>query len=350
MGKDGLITKITKRPRETPLKDIPIAFPPFENLHLELMENKRKLAPNLPLIPPKRIKPPPSPPKEKEEEHNPIQSEIKTSSKKDKKKKKKKKKHHPSSAGEDENDDSVEEIMIPIAVSEEEASTKEEEEEEEEDGMSDVKESSSSESSSKEEKEEDDEDDPYAGLSPEERLAKEREEYIWRFRILKRKYKNSEIPSFNEHSDLQVMKTTYDRTIRELYLDDAVDNYRTYLKGGFILIEHLCTQWMDIDMTGFASQQFKLMHKYDRLIIELGEKSYSTWGTNLPVELRLIGLVLFNAAVFYLGKIIAEKYGESTADFFMSFTGQPPQPEKQPVQQNQPKMRGPRFRAEDLDS
>ena len=342
MGKDGIITKITKRPRETPLKDIPIAFPPFENLHLELMENKRKLAPNLPLIPPKRIKPPPSPPKEKEE-HNPIQSEIKPSTKDKKKKKKKKKKHHSSSA--EAEDDGVEEIMIPVAVSAENTS-----EEEEEDGMSEVKESEEEESSSKEEKDEEDEDDPYAGLSPEERLAKEREEYIWRFRILKRKYKNSEIPSFNEHSDLQVMKTTYDRTIRELYLDDAVDNYRTYLKGGFILIEHLCTQWMDIDMTGFASQQFKLMHKYDRLIIELGEKSYSTWGTNLPVELRLIGLVLFNAAVFYLGKIIAEKYGESTADFFMSFTGQPPQPEKQPAQQNQPKMRGPRFRAEDLDS
>lgn len=338
MGKDGVITKVTKRPRDIPSKDMPIAFPPFENLHLELMENKRKLIPNLPLIPPKNIKPPPSP---KKESHNPIQSEVKSSSKEGKKKKHKKKKHSSSAEEED-----LDEIILPIAASSEE---EKEADESEDDGMDDVKESSSSEEEKGEEEEE--EDDPYAGLSPEERIAKEREEYIWRFRILKRKYKNSDIPAFNEHSDLNVMKTTYDRTLKELYLDDAIEDYRTYLKGGFILIEHLCTSWMNIDMEGFAVQQFKLMHRYDRLIIELGEKSYSTWGTNLPVELRLMGLVLFNAAVFYLGKIIAEKYGDSAAEFFMSFSGQPPQPKASPATNTaQPKMRGPRFKAEDLEN
>ena len=107
-------------------------------------------------------------------------------------------------------------------------------------------------------------------------MAREKEEYIWRFRILKKKYKHPsyEIPSYNEHSDLATMKITYDRTVRELYLDSTVEQYRTYLMGGFLAVEYVCNQWLGIDLEGFTKQQLKLMHKYDMLLVELGEKSY----------------------------------------------------------------------------
>ena len=42
---------VVKRPRATPLADIPINFPPLVNLHLELLENKKKLKKGLPLNP-----------------------------------------------------------------------------------------------------------------------------------------------------------------------------------------------------------------------------------------------------------------------------------------------------------
>ena len=45
----GLI--ITKRPRSDPLPDRPAVFPPFKELHLELLEHKQKLRKGLPLIP-----------------------------------------------------------------------------------------------------------------------------------------------------------------------------------------------------------------------------------------------------------------------------------------------------------
>ena len=41
---------VVKKPRDDPLIDRPINFPPLENLHLDLMENKRKLKKNLPPI------------------------------------------------------------------------------------------------------------------------------------------------------------------------------------------------------------------------------------------------------------------------------------------------------------
>ena len=216
-----------------------------------------------------------------------------------------------------------------------------------------------------EEVEEDEEYDIYAGLTPEEREIKEKEEYIWRFRILKKQYGRNAtipIPEWNEHSDLHMMKTSYERTIRELYLDDAVETYRTYLLGGWIVMEYVCTQWVGIDLRGFTMQQTRMMYKYDRMLIELGEKSYTRWGMNLPVEVRLLGMILFQAGIFYLGKIITDKFGGSMAELFKGFTGQPPDATPQSASANTPpadgeevndaapkkKMRGPNIKASDI--
>ncbi len=200
------------------------------------------------------------------------------------------------------------------------------------------------------------EEDEYAGLSPEEREAKEREEYIWRFRILKKQYKNPQIsiPEYNEHSDLPEMKRTYDRTIKELYLDDAVETYRTYLMGGFIVMEFACVQFLGLDFSGFTLQQTKMMYKYDRMLIELGEKSYNRWGMNIPVEFRMIGFIVIQACIFYLGKIISVKFGNSIGDLFKGITNQPPvrSSNSSEHEEEKPKksktMRGPRIRPEDI--
>ena len=111
-------------------------------------------------------------------------------------------------------------------------------------------------------------------------------------------------------------------------LDDNVDTYRTYLFGSWLAIEFACTQWIGIDLSGFTKYQALMLHKYDKLLIELGEKSRGPWGANLPVEVRLIGLVLFQAGVFYLIKIVAGKFGCSVADLFSIFMGQPPSANK----------------------
>ena len=326
---------VTKIPRSDPLQDIPINFPPLENLHLEMMENKRKLKKGLPLVPVYKRKPPSLPPKV--EENN---KENKHHSK-EKKKKKKKKVSKPLSSSEEEEEDSDIDIAKELGIDEDESEVFDDVEDKEED--------------EEDEEEEDDEtDDIYAGLSPEEREAKEKEEYLWRFRILRKKYKNpaTPIPDFNEHSDLTMMKTKYDQTIKELYLDDTVESYRSYLVGGFMLIEFGCTQFAGIDLGGFTSHQMRMMHKYDMMLIELGEKSYNTWSSDLPVEIRLMGFVLFQAGVFYLGKIVAANFGGTVSELFQGMTGQPPPRSVAEGTGDEPpkkkKMRGPRIRPEDI--
>lgn len=359
--------RVIKKPRLKPLLDIPINFPPLKNLHLELLEVKEKLKKGLPLIPiskpiikkeesekseeeqPGPINKPPTPAQKEDEERAP-------KSKKKRDKEREREKEHKKKPKEDIRTKKLKSKgKKEIIVEELGESTSEQTKTETQSGTqsqaptegssgtsssssgsssgsesskgSDTDAGSTSASSAEKVEDKEEEYDPYAGLSPEEREIKEKEEYIWRFRILKKQYgRNTSIPipEWNEHSDLAVMKSSYERTIKELYLDDAVETYRTYLLGGWMAIEYCCTQLMSIDLRGFTLQQTKMMHKYDRMLIELGEKSYTRWGMNLPVEIRLLGLILFQAAIFYLGKVIAEKHGPSVAEMFRGFTGQPP--------------------------
>lgn len=152
---------------------------------------------------------------------------------------------------------------------------------------------------------------------PAEVERKEKEEYIWRFRILKKKHGAKEsIPDYNEHDDLSIMKTTYERTVKELSLDSSVQKYKMYLLGSFIALEYGCGALLGLDMKGFAEQQIKNISSYDSLLVELGEKSGETWGSSLPVEIRLLLLVLFNAGIFLGSKLLQSQGGGNMAALF----------------------------------
>lgn len=373
---------VIKVPRNGPLPDKPISFPKLENLHLDMMENKRKLKKNLPLITLKQPAPKAAPKaaaystavitgvagaaaaataakssgskesaKTKEtfeqedakdlEEDEPEEEEP---VEKPKKKKTKKIEKEPEPPQEEEEDELLEDLGEDAETPENVEDADEGEAEEETPAAEEETPENAAE-----------EDDPYAGMSPEERERNEKEEYIWRFKILKKKYKNrKEIADYNEHDDLFTMKQTYDRTLREIQLEDNCESYQMYLFGGFMLMEFVSNNWLGIDLTGFAAQQMKMQDKYDRMLIELGEKSYNRWGSNLPVEIRLIGFIIFQAGIFYLGKIIVEKGGGTMAEIFKMFTGTDPaaaaNTEAVPLDPDAPKkkMRGPSVKVADL--
>ena len=371
--------KVIKKPRDDPIPDIPINFPPFQNLRLDLLEIKEKLKKGLPLIPKTKIFPkpiPPTPPKETpaiqkdpvkttdkldkniekpvEKDHvNVIEIPTKKSPKEVTKKKKVVVSSESSIAKDLGTSSDSEGEKVSLVNSSEESIRKE----------GDHAKSTGEEAPAQEAPKEE-EYDIYAGLSPEEREKKEKEEYLWRFRILKKQYGRTgsiPIPEWNEFSDITMMKTSYERTLRELYLDNAVEDYKTYLIGGWMLMEYVCTTMMEINLTGFTMRQMKLMYKYERYLIELGEKSYTQWQFNFPVELRLAGMILFQAAIFYLGKVLHQKFGDHVGGLFEDITGQPPMhrygPQDRPQNEEeddvvnvppQKKMRGPKIKASDI--
>lgn len=132
-------------------------------------------------------------------------------------------------------------------------------------------------------------------------------ELLYRFEILRKSYPFTDIPTFTVHNDYNMMKKQYDFIIRKVHLDSNVDSYKSYLIGGFMVIEFIFSR-LGLSMDGFCQQQMFQMSKYEKLLIELGEKSYmpkSSW----PVELRLCAMILFNALLFGFSKLILQKTG-----------------------------------------
>jgi len=174
-------------------------------------------------------------------------------------------------------------------------------------------------------------------------------ELMFKIDLLKKSYPNSTIPEFSIHSEYNAMKKTYDSTVKRLSLDSTVENYKTYLIGAFMGCEFVLGNYLGFDMEGFTQQQILTMSSYDTLLIELGEKSYIPQGSNWPVEIRLLGLVLINVAFFIFGKIVLKKTGSNFMGMLNSMNNKSVNQNTASVPQQKRRMKGPEISIDTLD-
>lgn len=169
-------------------------------------------------------------------------------------------------------------------------------------------------------------------------------ELLFKFELLKKSYKAVDVPEFTMHSDFKNMNRTYENTVRRVSLDSSVEQYKSLLIGGFMLIEFVFGIWLKFDMAGFTQQQILNMTQYERLLIELGEKSYVPGSAQWPVEVRLLGLILLNSVIFIVSKMIVKKTGNNIINMMNAFNATsasaPGRPKK--------KMKGPTLSVDDL--
>lgn len=148
-------------------------------------------------------------------------------------------------------------------------------------------------------------------------------ELLFKFELLKKSYGDEAgaiIPEFTLYSDLDTMQKSYDSTVRKLSLDSTVDSYKQYLTYGFMMVEYVFGNWLGFEMQGFTQQQLLAMNKYEKLLIEIGEKSYVPTGSKWPVELRLLFLILMNATFFIVSKMIMKKTGANIMNMVNNMT------------------------------
>ena len=167
-------------------------------------------------------------------------------------------------------------------------------------------------------------------------------EYLFKFQILEKKYKGTNIPKYTMHSQLGQVKKSYDSHVRMLTLDSDIDNYKKYLITGFAVIEN-SLGWLGFDMSGYTQQQVLSLNSYERLLIELGEKSYVPEGSRWSIEVRLIGLIIFNTVLFMASKIALKKTG-------FNIMGMMNQSGSSSAQTKKRKMKGPNVDLDDLEN
>lgn len=132
-------------------------------------------------------------------------------------------------------------------------------------------------------------------------------ELLFKFDMLKRQYKDTKIPEYTIHSDYNEMTRSYKDQVRKLTLDSSVNSYKKFLVLGFTGVEYILGNFLNLDMKGYASHQMNNMDSYERLLIELGEKTYTPKGSKWPVEIRLVFTVIINTGVFLVGKMFMKK-------------------------------------------
>ena len=168
---------------------------------------------------------------------------------------------------------------------------------------------------------------------------------MFKFELLKKSYKDNNIPEYSLHSDYSTMKKSYESTVRRLSLDSSVDNYKQFLIGGFMLTEFVFGNWLKFDMQGFTQQQILSMSSYEKLLIELGEKSYIPNGSKWPAELRLLFLIIMNAAFFIVSRMIMKKTGANIMNMVNSMNSSS---SSNTIPKKKKKMAGPSVNFDDI--
>ena len=170
-------------------------------------------------------------------------------------------------------------------------------------------------------------------------------EILFKFELLKKSYAKANIPELNIHTDYKTLNRSYEDTVRTLHIDSTVESYKNYLIGGFMLVEYGLGYFFKFDMKGFTQQQMVNMNSYTKLLIELGEKTYVPKGKKWPVEMRLCFLIMFNAAMFVISKMILKGTGNNIMSMLNNLgEGVSSSPLKKK------KMKGPTVDVEDLPS
>lgn len=151
-----------------------------------------------------------------------------------------------------------------------------------------------------------------------------RTEFTLKFRTLERNFGERWVNVDFENEPLEVIHAHYERYLRHIHICSSADNYRGYLLLYFLVLELVATRILGLPANGYTMAQMKSMTRYERLLLELGEKYYTPGGGEWPIEYRILFISLFNMVIFiamnWLSKYIGEGMSKALIDSIVGGT------------------------------
>lgn len=143
------------------------------------------------------------------------------------------------------------------------------------------------------------------------------EAFIIKYQNLAINYSHKYKIVFPEGKSLNTIHKHYHEIIKSIYVNMNINKTQVLYILSLMVIEFIFVKWFNIPMAGFTKGELKRMHKYDTLMIELGESMYSTGGGEpAPIHQRIMTTLLWNILIF-LGIKILTSYigGEGASDY-----------------------------------
>lgn len=124
-----------------------------------------------------------------------------------------------------------------------------------------------------------------------------------KFMALKTHYPER-VPEFPEGRSITTVHKTYRTLIKDIWVSMNVSQIRSYYTLLLMGIEFLCVKFLGLPMAGFFKTEVKRMHKYDMMMIEIGNEYYKISGGNGESEngwgvgYRMAFSLAFNIFIF----------------------------------------------------
>jgi hypothetical protein len=149
-------------------------------------------------------------------------------------------------------------------------------------------------------------------------IIKQKQTVLAKLALLGRMYPKMPIPFISMANDLVYMETEYKNIFKKQKLQDKTENYKRFMYLAFFGIEYLLGKVFKLQMEGYAAEQISNIENYERLLIELGEKHFMPDAPEkFPVEVRLLGMMVIQTAMFLAGQFVFKKISSNTSNNMM---------------------------------
>ena len=134
--------------------------------------------------------------------------------------------------------------------------------------------------------------------------------------LQKLKDKGIRIPHFTEESDLDEMNDYYEMKSSDLRRRKGVRTMRKVVTTGASLVEFVFGKWnpLNLELEGWSESMNENITDFDDVFEEFADK-YFRDRSKLPVEIRLVGLILWSALSFHFSNQMAKNMMKNGGKF-----------------------------------